>query len=68
MNANDLAKVLNSLTKHSLEYSRHAYSEYRDMNEDKAGEWVGCETLAKALGLEWDWVSGEFSVKGEKNG
>jgi hypothetical protein len=63
MNANELAKLLNSLTKHNLEWCGSGYMQSQDMVEDKAGEWVGCESLANAMGLEWDWVTGEFSVK-----
>lgn len=63
MNADDLARVLNSLTRHSLEWDNHGYMSSQHMKEDKGGDWVSCEVLAEALGLEWDWVSGEFTPK-----
>ncbi len=63
MNASQLAELLNKLAKHSLEWNNGGYMSSQNMNEDKAGEWLQCETLANALGLEWDWVSGQFSVK-----
>lgn len=58
MNEKQLIELLNTLVRYELEETGRAYSSDKSLVENRWGEWVKAEDLAKAFNLKFDYDKG----------
>jgi len=58
MNAEEIAKLLNSILRYDLEDTGSDYMSYFSLTPSSAGELLKAEDVAKAFGLKFDCFKG----------